>query len=134
MLMLNRLMFARSLEVLSLVSIQSNEDEDQDGEGPEGRTSVADKRQRDTDHRHKSDRHTYIDEQVHEDAAGDAVAVYSCEGLPAAFGVLDDPPYQEYIQKYHECTSGESPFLSDGTEDEVGTLLRYEAECGLCAV
>ena len=97
MLMLNRLMFARSLEVLSLVSIQSNEDEDQDGEGPEGRTSVADKRQRDTDHRHKSDRHTYIDEQVHEDAAGDAVAVYSCEGLPAAFCILDDPHDQEYI-------------------------------------
>ena len=34
MLMLNRLMFARSLEVLSLVAVQSDEDEYQDGEGP----------------------------------------------------------------------------------------------------
>ena len=71
---------------------------------------------------------------MHEDAAGDAVAVYTCEGLPAAFCVLDDPPYEEYIQKYDECASEESPFLSDRAEDEVGALLRNESECGLGAI
>ena len=79
MLMLNRLMFARSSEILPFVSIQSDEDEDQDGEGPKGRTSVADKRQRDTDHRHQTDGHADVDEKVHENTARDAVAVYSRE-------------------------------------------------------
>ena len=71
---------------------------------------------------------------MHEDAAGDAVAVYTCKCFPAAFCILDYPPYQEDIKKYHECAAEESPFLSDRTEDEVGTLLGNEAECGLGAV
>ena len=71
---------------------------------------------------------------MHEDAAGDAVAVDAGEGLSASFGVVDDPPHQEDVEQNHECTPEESPFFANGAEDEVGTLLRNETVGGLGAV
>ena len=88
------------LEILSFVTVKCDEDEEHDGEGPHRRTTVADERKRDTDDRHKADCHAYVDEKVHEYAAGHAVAIYAGEGLSASFGIMYDPPYQEYVQEY----------------------------------
>ena len=85
------------LEVFPFVSIQCDKDKDQDREAPERWTSVADKRQRDSDDRHKTKRHAHIDEKVHEYTAGDAISVDSCKGLPAPFGTPYYPPDKEYI-------------------------------------
>ena len=71
---------------------------------------------------------------MHEYTACHAIAVYSCECLSASFGIPDDSPYQEDIKQDHESRSHEAPFLSDCTENEVGTLLWNEAVCGLGAV
>ena len=71
---------------------------------------------------------------MHEYAAGDAVAVYAGESLPASFGILYYTPHQKYIQQYDCSAAYESPFLADGAEDEVCTLLRHEAICGLSSV
>ena len=89
--------FQTALEVFTFVAVEGNEDEQHYGEGPHRGTSVADERQRDTDDRHETDGHTDVDEQVHEDAAGDAVSIYSCEALSTAFGLIDYPPDQEDI-------------------------------------
>ena len=121
----------QSLEVFTFVAVKCNEDEQHDGEGPHRGTSVADERQRDTDYRHKADCHAYIDEQVHEDAAGDAVSVDSRETLSAAFGLIDYPPEQKDIQNNYSAGAEEAPFLSDCTEDEVRTLLWHESVCSL---
>ena len=85
------------LEIFPFVAVQGYEDEDKDGEGPEGGASVADKRKGDADDRHQADGHAYVDEQVHEYAAGDTVTVDAGECLPATLRVLDDPPDEQYI-------------------------------------
>ena len=71
---------------------------------------------------------------MHEDTAGDAVAVYAGEGLPASLRILDYPHYQEDVQ-HDDCGAAyESPFLADGAEYEVCTLLGNEAVGGLGSV
>ena len=60
----------KALEVFTFVAVERDEDEQHDGEGPHRGTSVADEREWNTDHRHQTDGHTDVDEQVHEDAAG----------------------------------------------------------------
>ena len=71
---------------------------------------------------------------MHEYTAGYAVAVYPGESLPASFSVIYDSPYKEYIKEYHYGRAYESPFLTDGAENEVCTLFRHETERRLCAV
>ena len=70
---------------------------------------------------------------MHEDAAGDAISVYSGEALPAAFCIPDDPPDQKDIKKNHSAGSDKPPLFADGPEYEVRALLRYESVCGLGA-
>ena len=71
---------------------------------------------------------------MHEDTAGDTVAVYSRERLPASLSILDYPPHQEYIEQDDEGTSDKSPFFTDGAEDEVRALFRDESLCGLSTI
>ena len=63
-----------------------------------------------------------------------AVSIDSGKGLSTSFCIPYDPAYQEHIQKDDRCRAGESPLLSDSTEDEVGTLLWHESICSLCSV
>ena len=125
--------FPGNSEILPFVPVQSDEDEQHGREAPHGGAAIAEEREGDADDRHESYGHADVYEQVHEYAAGGAVAVDAGEGLAAAFGVVDDPPHQEYIQEYHQGASEEAPFLSDGAEDEVGALFGDEAVGGLCA-
>ena len=111
--------------------IQCYEYEDQHGECPQRGASIAEQRQWDADHRHNADGHPDVDEQVHEYARGHTVAVYSGERLPAFLRVHDDSGNQEHVQRDHDKTAEESPFLPYGTEDEIGALLRHESEGGL---
>ena len=71
---------------------------------------------------------------MHEYAGGHTVAEYPGESLPALLRIVDQPPDQEHIQRNHDKTAEESPFLADGAEDEVRTLFRHESESGLGAV
>ena len=56
--------------------------------------------------------------------------------LEAICEALDCQPGDilEYVQEDDPCRSYESPFFTDCTEDEVGTLFRYESVCGLGSV
>ena len=63
------LLYNNVLEVLSLVSVQRNKDEQHRSESPHRGASVAHEWKWDTDHRHESDGHADVDEQVHEYAA-----------------------------------------------------------------
>ena len=116
------------------IAVEGDEDEQEDGECPEGGASVADERQGNADDRHDAESHAYVYEKVHEYAACRAVAVYPCECLPALFCPEDDSPYQEGIQQDDCRGAEEAPFFPDGAEDEVSALLRNEPVCGLCPV
>lgn len=74
-------------EIFPFVPYEGDEDEQKDGERPQGRASVADERKRDADDRHEAHGHADVDEQVHEDAACDTVAVDAGEGLAALLRV-----------------------------------------------
>lgn len=74
-------------EIFPFVTHEGDEDEQKDGERPQGRASVADKRKRDADDRHEAHGHADVDEQVHEDAACDTVAIDAGEGLAALLRV-----------------------------------------------
>ena len=51
---------AARLEVFLFVPIQRQEDKDEDGKRPEGRTAVAQKRQGDADDGHQADRKSVV--------------------------------------------------------------------------
>ena len=89
--------FPGNSEILPFVSVQGNEDEQHGCEAPHGGAAVAEEREWDADDWHQSDGHADVYEQVHEYAAGHAVAVDPCESLAAAFGIVDDSPHQEHI-------------------------------------
>ena len=109
-------------------------DEQQYRERPERGTSITEEWQRDSYHRHQAYCHAYVDEHVHEQTGGDAVAVYPGKTVFLLFGGI----YQAYDQdevkgKHGDCTQ-EAPLLADCAEDEICALLRHEVESGLCAV
>ena len=85
------------LEVLLLVSVQCNEYEQQRGESPERRSTIADQWQRDSDNRHQTYGHADVYEEMHEYAARYAISVYSGKSLSASFGILYYPADQEDI-------------------------------------
>ena len=122
------------LEVFLLVAVKRDEDEEHGGESPEGGTSIADKWQRDADDRHQTDGHADVDEKMHEDAAGYTVAIDPGEGFPTPFSIGYYSPYQENIEQNHNQGPQESPFFAYCAENEVGTLLRNEAVCGLSPI
>ena len=78
--------------------IQPEEDEQQYGKGPEGRASVAEKGQRDPDHRHQPDGHPDVDGKVKKQDGNHAVAVDTAEVRSLPFGQLDQP-YQQQEKK-----------------------------------
>lgn len=83
--------------------MEGNEDEQQYRESPQRGSSVADERQRDADDWHDAESHSDIDEKMHEDTAGDAVAIYSGECFPAFFCVFYYSPDKKYIQEDQGC-------------------------------
>jgi hypothetical protein len=85
-------------EIFSFVAVEGDEDEEHYGEGPHGGSSIADERKRDADYRHQADGHSDVDEQMHEYAACDAIAIDSGEALSASFGIADYSPDEEHIE------------------------------------
>ena len=123
-----------ALKILFLLAVEGDENEQQDGKGPEGRTAVAEEGQGDADDRHQADGHADVDEQVHEDAGGDAIAVDPREGFPAPFSIQDEAYDEKDVQEDDDQAADEPPFFADGAENEVGGLFRHEAEGSLGAV
>lgn len=123
-----------TLEIFLFLVVEGDEDGKHRGESPEGGASVAHEWQRDAYDRHQADGHAYIYEQVHEQAAGQAVAVDSGEILPAVLGIFQDLQNQHHIQADDYKASEKAPFLTYSTEDEVRALLRHESVSGLSAV
>ena len=77
--------------------MEGNENEKQYRECPKGRTSIAYERKRNANYRHDSQGHSDVDKKMHEDTAGDAVAIYSGECFPAFFCIFYYSPYKENV-------------------------------------
>ena len=58
--------FLANLEIFIFRVIQRDENEYEYSEGPQGRASVTQQRQRNAYDRHQADSHAYIDEKMHE--------------------------------------------------------------------
>ena len=125
---------ANLLKILLLLPVEGDEDEQHHRECPERRAAVADERQRDADDRHKADGHADVDEQMHEEAAGQTVAVDARKRFAAAFGVAGDADDEEDVEQYHCKTAHEAPLFTDSAENKVRALLRHEAVGSLRAL
>lgn len=66
-------------EVLSPAGVESQEDKEQDSESPEGRTTIAEERQRNTDNRRQTGHHTNVDEEVEEEDGRHAITIDTAE-------------------------------------------------------
>ena len=64
-------------EIMVFIRLEGNENEEQYGECQQGRSAIAYERKRNPDDRHDAHCHSYIDEQMHEYAAGDAISIDS---------------------------------------------------------
>lgn len=73
--------------------INPQEDEKQDGEAPEGRTSVAEKWQGNAYHGRKAEHHAHVYEHVEQENAQYAIAVNASELERLALRKLDEAQY-----------------------------------------
>ena len=112
------------------LGIHAQENEEQEGESPQGGASVAEEGQWDADDGEESDNHAYVDEYVHKEDAGHRVSVESCEGGALSFGQGNNPGEQRHVEDDEGGASEESPFLAHGAEDEVGLLFGHEVGLG----
>ena len=106
---------------------QADENQERDHRG----AAVADERQRDTCHRHDTNRHPDVHEHLEQDHHADA----SGEDAPVHVARQDgDPeraPDKESIEhQEHRCAQEPVAFADHG-EDEVGVVLRKEVQRGL---
>ena len=67
---------------------------------------------------------------MHEENARDAVCIDPCKIASLSFSKDEDPEQKKCVEEYDKGTSGESPFLSNGAEDEISFLLRDKTICG----
>jgi len=67
-------------------SVQSKQDKQQNGKTPKRRTSVAEKRQRDTNYRHNPKYHPNIDSEVKKENTGYAISIHTTKLIALAFG------------------------------------------------
>ena len=113
--------------------VQFYEDEQEDGEAPEGGAAVAEQGQRDAYYGNKAHCHSNVYEYVHEEAAGYAVAVDAGKGVFLPFAEDDEPYDQEQVYPHYKYRTQKTPFFANGAEDEVCALLRYKVKFGLGA-
>ena len=77
--------------------VEGYEDEKQYRKCPERGPSVAHKGQGNAYNWHYAYGHAYVYEQMHKQATGQSIAVYTGKMLPAMFGVVDYTPYHQHI-------------------------------------
>ena len=63
-----------------------------------------------------------------------AIAKDPAEGGPLSFGKKNQPKEESGIEKNHKSSAQETPLLSYGTEDKIGTLFRNKMQLGLRSV
>lgn len=114
--------------------INAQEDEQEQGETPEGRTAVGEERQRNTDDGGKPCDHPYVDEDVEEKDGEHRIAKDAAESGGLSFGQHDKS--QDEREKEEEYSTGAEKtfFFADGAEDEVGVLFGHVVEFGLRAI
>lgn len=106
--------------------IQPDRNEQHDGKSHERRTTVADQRQGNSHHRHQSDGHPHINEQMKKQECRNAVTVDPSERLLLPFAHTHQPEYQQAKERQQKHSAQKSPLLADGTENEIGMFLRHE--------
>ena len=72
------------------VGIDTQEDEQQEGEPPQRRTAIAEERQRNAYHRRQSKHHSHIDKQVEEEYRHHRIAIYAAKAHGLALGKMDE--------------------------------------------
>ena len=108
--------------------VQLDRYEEQDREGDQRRAAIAEKRQRNADYRHDTNRHADIDRYVEQKDRRHAVAIDPAEGFHLTLAHPDDPQDQDGEQDDDDGAAQESPLFADRAEDEVGTLFGGEIE------
>ena len=114
--------------------VDAEEDEQQEGEAPEGGTAVGEEGQGDADDGGEAEHHADIDEDMEEEDRKDTIAVDAAEGAGLALGDVDEAQDEGEEQQQHTGGTEEAFLLADGAEDEVGVLLGHVLQLGLRAV
>ena len=114
--------------------IDPQEDEQQDGESPQRRTAITEERQRYADYRRETKHHAHVDEHMEEEHAKHTIAVNATEGKRLSLSKMYEPKDEGKKQEEHAGRTEEALLLTNGTENEVGVLLRHKLQFGLRAV
>ena len=81
--------------------------------------AVTEQRQCQAGNRHEADRHTYIDEYLHNEHRYDTNRDQPCEWVGIEVGDLDAAGDDYRIKQQHEQTTQKPPLMSDDGEDEI---------------
>ena len=79
------------------VSIQTDQDEEQDGESEQGGSPITHKGQRDTDHGSQPNGHGNIDGDMEEKYRGHPIGITAAESTALSFGDGYDPEKQDQV-------------------------------------
>mgnify|MGYP000787431069 FL=1 len=92
-----------SKRILPGRGIQPDRNEQHDGKSHERRTTVADQRQGNSHHRHQSDGHPHINEQMKKQECRNAVTVDPSERLLLPFAHTHQPEYQQAKERQQKA-------------------------------
>ena len=126
------------LEMLFLESvscgINAEKDKKENGEAPQRRTTITEKRQGDANDWSQSQHHSNIDENVEKKDAHHTIAVDSSECIGLPFSQMDEAEDESQKQKKDYCTSEKAFFFAHCAENKISFLLGHKFQFRLCAV
>src|SRR5882757_1222415 len=114
--------------------MQGHQDAETGQQGDHGSASVANHRQRHSDHRQDAAHHSRIDEHVDEEAQGDRSARQPREGVLALVGEVQRAADHDTVQRENQQLAEQTEFFPDNREDEVSGAFRQEFQLRLAAV
>ncbi len=115
-------------------SVYSQKNKEQEGETPQRRTAITEKRKRYAYHGTQAYDHSYIDGKMENEIGCNAISIDTAEYRRLPFGDMNHPEDKGKEQQQYKRRADESLLLSYGAVYEVGVLLGDIFKFGLRAV
>src|SRR5690606_6331122 len=121
-----------SVHHLQTMGVEFEQNEQQDRESPQGRPTVAEEGERDTDNRKETDRHPDVNREVKEQDARHAVSIHTRKPAFLSFGQIHYAEEQRHKKENYHQAADPAVLLADSTKDKVGALFRNKFQLCLC--
>lgn len=111
--------------------IKPQKNKKQYGKSPEGRSAIAEKRERNADDGHQAQRHSDIDDEMGKEDGCHRIAVNPGKYRSLSFGKKNQPQKKKDKKRDDSHRTHKTPFLPYGTENKVSALKGHKVKFSL---